>query len=954
MPRPSPGDSRFTRTVLVVERSGAPEPTLAGVLQRAGYDVVSAANAAEARDRLGEVTPDLVVTDLLMPEMDGLKLLADLRRRQETWAMPVILVTPDDIVTGLDRGADDFLMRPFRPNELLSRVRARIERPAVPKDAVLRDPRSGTLAARSVLGGTRRELARAARGGAPGSFAMLEIFELPRLRERFGRPAETTILKQVGTAIQANAGPLELVGCDKQGRFLILLSQTTATDAHSWLERLSRTLAAQVFALGDEHVRVTPAIGMASMEAVSTLDDLQSQTETAMEHATSRLDLHPVRYQPSMVRTASESAWTGFVRGFKTVFAGAVGLYGSLVLPVALYTLFAKWDVDPTGLVYISVVIALVVTNALMLAESLVAMKRKDPPESPGSPYPPATAVIAAYLPNEAATIVDTVEAFLRMDYPAALQIILAYNTTRDLPVEATLREIANRDSRFVPFRVAGSTSKAQNVNASLTKATGEFVGLFDADHHPERGSFARAWRWLSSGCDVVQGHCLVRNGRTSWLASLVAVEFELIYAVNHPGRARIHKFGIFGGSNGYWKTSVLRQMRMRHFMLTEDIDSSIRAVRDGRKIVSDPFLISRELAPLTVKAIWNQRMRWAQGWFQVTLRQTWKSFTSPNLSLRQRLGHVHLLAWNQAFPWLSLQIIPLLIYWIWFSGEGVDWLVPLFIFTTIFTLGTGPLQTILAYRLAHPDIKQYKRWFMLYAVLAPFYSEFKNVIVRTAHLKEYAGDRQWKVTPRPPGDGNERTPDVPQDSEAEGLAPDAVASPGIAGATARISESEVVAPPETPAVLSNVEESDEVGAGGDDGWPSASSDPWDQEELAIAPSDDLEPEVGGSFSSPVCSSESDMVDKPNVDWQPLEDAYPYVYLGSAVTKDQRRDVEHSMGLMIAIGIGTEGYQHLLGVAEGEHADPADWRGFMNQLRHGGLMACAWSTVPFPFARWRS
>ena len=67
---------------------------------------------------------------------------------------------------------------------------------------------------------------------------------------------------------------------------------------------------------------------------------------------------------------------------------------------------------------------------------------------------------------------------------------------------------------------------------------------------------------------------------RDGYLQRSVTSEFEAIYAVAHPGRARVHGFGIFGGSNGYWKTPVLRRTRMRGFMLTEDIDSSMRVDR--------------------------------------------------------------------------------------------------------------------------------------------------------------------------------------------------------------------------------------------------------------------------------------------------------------------------------------------------------------------------------------
>lgn len=83
-----------------------------------------------------------------------------------------------------------------------------------------------------------------------------------------------------------------------------------------------------------------------------------------------------------------------------------------------------------------------------------------------------------------------------------------------------------------------------------------------------------------------------------------MAVEFETIYSVSHPGRQRLHDFGIFGGSNGYWRTDLLRSIRMRGSMLTEDIDSALRVVERGGRIVSDPFLVTRELAPTTLKAL--------------------------------------------------------------------------------------------------------------------------------------------------------------------------------------------------------------------------------------------------------------------------------------------------------------------------------------------------------------
>jgi cellulose synthase/poly-beta-1,6-N-acetylglucosamine synthase-like glycosyltransferase len=266
------------------------------------------------------------------------------------------------------------------------------------------------------------------------------------------------------------------------------------------------------------------------------------------------------------------------------------------------------------------------------------------------------------------------------------------------------------------------------------------------------KNAFSRAWHWLSSGYDIVQGHCLVRNYDASFVARMVAVEFESIYAVSHPGRTRLYGFGIFGGSNGYWKTDLLRQTRMHGFMLTEDIDSSMRVTEEGHRIATDPKLISRELAPGSVKALWNQRMRWAQGWFQVSRDHFMNAIRSKKLTGRQKVGAAYLLAWREIYPWISSQVFPIIAFWVW-KYHGIDklnWLIPIFVLTTVFTLSVGPGQALFAYLKAAPEIKRHKGWFWLYLLVSSLvYTEFKNVIARVAQLKELMGERSWRVTPR-------------------------------------------------------------------------------------------------------------------------------------------------------------------------------------------------------------
>jgi cellulose synthase/poly-beta-1,6-N-acetylglucosamine synthase-like glycosyltransferase len=486
--------------------------------------------------------------------------------------------------------------------------------------------------------------------------------------------------------------------------------------------------------------------------------------ETALEYADSaaresvtQRDLQPLALSDGS-RSRSISRWS-----FSQQLA--IATVGSLVVPFLALATFDLFGLDAASGLYWGLVGALGLTALLIWSEGFRALEPPVLPATPAGPAPRATAVIAAYLPNEADTVEETLEVFLAQRYSGGLQVVLAYNTPVPLPVEERLRLLAQQHDDLVVIKVADSTSKAQNVNAALRVADGEVIGIFDADHHPMQGAFERAWRWLAHDAEVVQGHCVVRNGDQGWLARLVAVEFEQIYAVSHPGRAALHGFGIFGGSNGYWRADALQRVRLRGSFLTEDIEASMRVLLAGGRIVNDPGLISHELAPENLRALWSQRMRWAQGWCQVSLRHLVPALRSPHLSLRQKLGATYLLGFREVYAWLSIMAWPLLAFLAWRDG-GLDMGSPIFALLTVFILASGPLQTAFAYRLAVPELRRHRSWFVKAALLnLVFYTEWKNLVARMAHLKQLRGEHQWVVTPRTAGRSGSGSADSPSHS---------------------------------------------------------------------------------------------------------------------------------------------------------------------------------------------
>jgi DNA-binding response OmpR family regulator len=103
-------------------------------LERAGYEVVQARNGEEALQLATERQPDLAVLDVMMPKLTGYDVTRQLREQETTKEMPVILLTARvqeaDVALGLESGADDYLKKPFSPQELRARVQAILGRGA--------------------------------------------------------------------------------------------------------------------------------------------------------------------------------------------------------------------------------------------------------------------------------------------------------------------------------------------------------------------------------------------------------------------------------------------------------------------------------------------------------------------------------------------------------------------------------------------------------------------------------------------------------------------------------------------------------------------------------------------------------------------------------------------------------------------------------------------------------
>ena len=151
----------MSKTVMIVDDEKRLVSLVESYLTQEGYRVVSANDGKQALPIASHEKPDLIILDIMMPEMDGYEFMREHRKEQDT---PIILLTArvddDERVIGLELGADDYITKPFRPRELVARVRAVLRRAGKtePQAQVLqvaditldRETRTVTVADRSV------------------------------------------------------------------------------------------------------------------------------------------------------------------------------------------------------------------------------------------------------------------------------------------------------------------------------------------------------------------------------------------------------------------------------------------------------------------------------------------------------------------------------------------------------------------------------------------------------------------------------------------------------------------------------------------------------------------------------------------------------------------------------------------------------------------------------------
>lgn len=289
--------------VLVVDDDPLSRRILEQVLVSAGYEVDTAGDGQEALGKVRGHRPDVVVTDWQMPVMDGLSLCRILKSTDETRFTHVLMLSArgetEAKVTGLETGADDYLVKPVEPVELQARVKVglRLQRALLELAAkneileklALTDPLTGLANRRAFLQALEAEISRVERHGRPASLLFLDLDHFKKVNDTHGHAVGDEVLAAFSQVLRRGSRRGDLAGRIGGEEFAVLLPATGLAPGTLVAERIRRSTEARPLGRTAPSP-VTVSVGVASTEGGATpgeAGDLLRRADEALYRAKS-------------------------------------------------------------------------------------------------------------------------------------------------------------------------------------------------------------------------------------------------------------------------------------------------------------------------------------------------------------------------------------------------------------------------------------------------------------------------------------------------------------------------------------------------------------------------------------------------------------------------------------------------------------------------------------------
>mgnify|MGYP005634641577 FL=1 len=267
--------------ILIAEDNPVSRKLMEMTLRQAGYEVVSAEDGREALALFKERFFPIILTDLEMPEMDGLELCRAIRGNPAEGYVYIFLITArdskEDIIVGLEAGADDYLTKPFDRSELIARLKTALrvlELEKSLKDAYekirllsITDKLTGCYNRTYMDEYLAKEIARATRYHRPLSLVMADIDYFKRVNDTYGHQAGDLILKNFVLSMREGLRKdVDWIARYGGEEFLMVMPETNFKNAMSSAERLRRIVSERLASYDEKEIRITASFGVVGFD----------------------------------------------------------------------------------------------------------------------------------------------------------------------------------------------------------------------------------------------------------------------------------------------------------------------------------------------------------------------------------------------------------------------------------------------------------------------------------------------------------------------------------------------------------------------------------------------------------------------------------------------------------------------------------------------------------------
>lgn len=263
------------RRLLVVDDDDTSRELVGKALEFEGYQVRQADSGAGGLAVLNEWMPHLILLDVNMPGMNGLETLAKLRARDEYVSVMFVSANSrtEDVVRGLDAGADDYVCKPFAVGELLARVRTQLRIKDLNdslkkahdrlKELVDIDDLTGLFNMRSLYKKLDFELDRARRYNRSICVLMMDLDRFKEVNDQHDHLFGSYVIKQVGRMIRDNIRKVDFAARYGGDEYLMVLTEITLDGAKTFADRLRERIQSTNFENEFHAIRLTASLGLA-------------------------------------------------------------------------------------------------------------------------------------------------------------------------------------------------------------------------------------------------------------------------------------------------------------------------------------------------------------------------------------------------------------------------------------------------------------------------------------------------------------------------------------------------------------------------------------------------------------------------------------------------------------------------------------------------------------------